>query len=282
MDEKPIFLGVKEILKYSTDLTKDLLKRELEIKKQELKEKILFSSLERIFIENKIYILIEKCETWESVLQTIDKGLNPYKKSFYRAINKDDLIRLTEIKIKRISKFDKEKLKDLISKLEAELKKTKLNLENLTDYTIQYFYVILNKYGSGKERKSEISKFDTIKVKAVAANNAKLYVNRKDGFIGYGIKKDEFICNCSDIDDVIAFCSDGSYKIVKIQDKVFIGKILSYVNYGRRAIIEWFLILYITRGKQDILLLSVFKSYQQVKKDYTIFPKAIKVLSYCI
>ena len=224
MDEKPRFLGVKEILKYSSDLTKHLLKRELEIKKEELKEKILFSSLEKIFIENKIYILIEKCETWESVLKTIDKGLDPYKKSFYRAINRDDLVRLTEIKIKRISKFDKEKLNDLISKLEQELKKTLLNLKNLTDYTIKYFYDILNKYGTGKERKSEISKFDTIKVKAVAANNAKLYVNRKDGFIGYGIKKDEFICNCSDIDDVIAFCADGSYKIVKIQDKVFIGK----------------------------------------------------------
>ena len=224
VDEKPKFLGVKEILKFSTDLTKTLLKKELEIKREELKEKILFSTLEKIFIENKIYILIEKCDTWDSVINTIDKGLDPFKENFYREINKEDLIRLTEIKIKRISKFDKDKLTDFIVKLNKELKKTLGYLEKLTDYTIQYFYDILNKYGKGRKRKAEISKFDTIKIKAVAANNVKLYVNRKEGFLGYGIKKDEFVCNCSDIDDVIAFCADGTYKIVKIQEKVFIGK----------------------------------------------------------
>ena len=224
VDEKPKFLGVKEILKFSTDLTKTLLKKELEIKREELKEKILFSTLEKIFIENKIYILIEKCDTWDSVINTIDKGLDPFKEDFYREINREDLIRLTEIKIKRISKFDKDKLTDSIVKLNKELKKTLEYLEKLTDYTIQYFYDILNKYGKGRERKAEISKFDIIKVKAVAANNVKLYVNKKEGFLGYGIKKDEFVCNCSDIDDVIAFCADGTYKIVKIQEKVFIGK----------------------------------------------------------
>ena len=224
VDEKPKFLGVKEILKFSTDLTKTLLKKELEIKRKELKEKILFSTLEKIFIENKIYILIEKCDTWDSVINTIDKGLDPFKENFYREINREDLIRLTEIKIKRISKFDKDKLTDFIVKLNKELKKTLGYLEKLTDYTIQYFYAILNKYGKGRKRKAEISKFDTIKIKAVAANNVKLYVNRKEGFLGYGIKKDEFVCNCSDIDDVIAFCADGTYKIVKIQEKVFIGK----------------------------------------------------------
>jgi topoisomerase-4 subunit A len=222
--EKPQFLGVKEVLKYSADSTKSLLKKELEIKRNELKEKILFSTLERIFIENKIYQKIEDCETWNEVIETIDKGLDPYKKDFYREIVKDDIVKLTEIKIKRISKFDKDKLDDSIIKLNEELDKTNKNLKNIVEYTIDYYYNILNKYGKGRERKTDIVKFDTIKVKSVAANNVKLYVNRKEGFIGYGIKKEEFVCNCSDIDDIITFCADGSYKIVKIQDKVFVGK----------------------------------------------------------
>ena len=222
--EKPQFLGVKEVLKYSADSTKSLLKKELEIKRNELKEKILFSTLERIFIENKIYQKIEDCETWNEVIETIDKGLDPYKKDFYREIIKDDIVKLTEIKIKRISKFDKDKLNDSIIKLNEELDKTNKNLKNIVEYTIDYYYNILNKYGKGRERKTDIVKFDTIKVKSVAANNVKLYVNRKEGFIGYGIKKEEFVCNCSDIDDIITFCADGSYKIVKIQDKVFVGK----------------------------------------------------------
>ncbi|MDG2341812.1 MAG: DNA gyrase/topoisomerase IV subunit A [Cytophagales bacterium] len=222
--EKPQFLGVKEVLKYSADSTKSLLKKELEIKRNELKEKILFSTLERIFIENKIYQKIEDCETWNEVIETIDKGLDPYKKDFYREIVKDDIVKLTEIKIKRISKFDKDKLNDSIIKLNEELDKTNKNLKNIVEYTIDYYYNILNKYGKGRERKTDIIKFDTIKVKSVAANNVKLYVNRKEGFIGYGIKKEEFVCNCSDIDDIITFCADGSYKIVKIQDKVFVGK----------------------------------------------------------
>jgi len=224
VDDKPKFLGVKEILKYSADSTKNLLKKELEIKRDELKEKILFSKLEKIFIENKIYQLIEKCETWNSVISTIDKGLNPYKKDFYREITNEDIVKLTEIKIKRISKYDKDRLNEVISRLNEDLNKTNKNLKNLNDYTIDYYYNILNKYGKGKERKCEIIKFETIKVKSVAANNVKLYVNRKEGFVGYGIKKEEFVCNCSDIDDIITFCSDGSYKIVKIQDKVFVGK----------------------------------------------------------
>jgi len=222
--EKPQFLGVKEVLKYSADSTKSLLKKELEIKRNELKEKILFSTLERIFIENKIYQKIEDCETWNEVIETIDKGLDPYKKDFYREIVKDDIVKLTEIKIKRISKFDKDKLNDSIIKLNEELDKTNKNLKNIVEYTIDYYYNILNKYGKGRERKTDIVKFDTIKLKSVAANNVKLYVNRKEGFIGYGIKKEEFVCNCSDIDDIITFCADGTYKIVKIQDKVFVGK----------------------------------------------------------
>ena len=224
VDEKPQFLGVKDILKYSAESTKKLLKKELEIRRDELKEKILFSTLERIFIDKKIYQKIESCETWEDVIDTIDKGLDPYKKDFYRDVDRDDIVRLTEIKIKRISKFDKKRLDETIIKFENELTKTLKNLKNLTDYTIEYYYKILNNFGKGRERKTEIMKFENIKVKSVAANNVKLYVNRKEGFIGYGIKKDEFICNCSDIDDIISFCADGSYKIVRIQDKVFVGK----------------------------------------------------------
>ena len=175
VNEKPKFLGVKEILKYSAESTKKLLKTELEIKRDELKEKILFSTLEKIFIENKIYQLIEKCETWNSVIDTIDKGLSPFKKDFYREINKDDIIKLTEIKIKRISKFDKDKLDEIISKLNDDLSKTNKNLKKIIEYTIDYYYNILNKYGKGRERKTEIIKFETIKVKSVAANNVKLY-----------------------------------------------------------------------------------------------------------
>ena len=224
VDEKPQFLGVKDILKYSAESTKRLLQRELEIRRDELKEKILFSTLEKIFIENKIYQEIEKCETWNDVIDTIDKGLQPFKKDFYREIVKDDIVKLTEIKIKRISKYDKDRLNDTVVKLNEDLKKTDNNLKNIVEYTIDYYYNILNKYGKGRERKTDIIKFDTIKVKSVAANNVKLYVNRKEGFIGYGIRKEEFVCNCSDIDDIISFCADGSYKIVKIQDKVFVGK----------------------------------------------------------
>ncbi len=224
VDDKPKFIGVKDILKFSADLTKNLLKKELEIFKKELMEKILYSNLEKIFIENKIYLNIEDCETWESVLKTIDKSLDPHKKNFYREIKEDDLVKLTEIKIKRISKYDINKSNEYLKKLENDLDKTQKNLNNLVEYTIQYYYDILNKYGAGNERKTEITKFDTIKVKTVAANNVKLYVNRKEGFIGFGIKKEEHVCNCSDIDDIIVFCSDGSYKVVKINEKVFVGK----------------------------------------------------------
>ena len=224
VDDRPRFIGVKEILKFSTDQTKKLIKEELEILKKELMEKILFSNLEKIFIEKKIYLLIEDCDTWNSVLDTIKKGLEPFKKTFYRDLLEEDIINLTEIKIKRISKYDIDKSNQHLDKLDNDLNKTNKNLKNLTNYTIQYYYDILNKYGKENERKTEIIKFDNIKVKTVAANNVKLYVNREEGFVGFGIKKEEFICNCSDIDDAIVFCADGSYKIIKIQEKVFVGK----------------------------------------------------------
>ncbi len=224
IEDKPHFISVKEILRRCTTNTLALLKRELEIQMAELLEKILFSSLEKIFIENRIYRDIEECETWEAVLQTIDKGLDPYKPSFYRAITQDDITRLTEIKIKRISKFDAFKADEIMRGLEADLDETRNNLANLTDYAILYFEQLLKKYGKGRERKSEIRTFDTIEVTKVAANNAKLYVNRTEGFIGYGLKKDEYVMECSDIDDIIVFRKDGKFLVTKIADKVFVGK----------------------------------------------------------
>ena len=202
----------------------ELLGKELEVKKDELNQMWHNSTLEKIFIENRIYRNIEDKESWEDVLNAINKGLEPFINVLKKDVNDDDIVRLTEIKIKRISKYDKDRLNDTIVKLNEELDKTLKNLKNIVEYTIDYYYNILNKYGKGRQRKTEIIKFDTIKVKSVAANNVKLYVNRKEGFIGYGIRKEELVCNCSDIDDIITFCADGSYKIVKIQDKVFVGK----------------------------------------------------------
>ncbi len=230
LDEKPVFISVNKILKISTDQTVDLLRRELEIKRGELLEKILFSSLERIFIENRIYRDIEECETWESVLDTIDKGLEPYKSQFYREITTEDIIRLTEIKIKRISRFDAFKADDLLKKLQEDLEQTEYHLEHLTEFAIDYFKRLLEKYGKGKERKTEIRAFDTIAATVVAANNAKLYVNREDGFVGYGLKKDEYVCDCSDLDDIIVFRNDGKMVVNKIADKVFMGKHILYAG----------------------------------------------------
>ena len=224
IDDKPRFIGVSEILRICTEQTLALLKRELEIRKEELMEKLLFSSLEKIFIENKIYRDIEECETWEAVLTTIDEGLEPFKKDFYRTITQDDIIRLTEIKIKRISKYDTFKADELMRKLNEELEQVNYNLNNTVEFAIDYFDNLLKKYGKGKERKTEISTFDTIAATKVAANNAKLYVNRKEGFIGYGLKKDEYVSECSDIDDIIVFRQDGVCVVTKIADKVFVGK----------------------------------------------------------
>jgi topoisomerase IV subunit A len=224
IDDKPHFLSVNEMLKISTAKTVDLLQRELEIRKLDLMERSLFSSLEKIFIEKRIYRNIEECETWEDVLATIDKGLKPYKKQFYREIKEEDLVRLTEIKIKRISRFDAFKADELMKRLSDELKETKHHLANLTDYAITYFQDLLKKYGKGKERKTEIRTFDNISANVVAAANQKLYINRVEGFIGYGLKKDEFICECSDLDDIIAIRKDGICVVKKIGEKVFVGK----------------------------------------------------------
>ncbi|WPP53706.1 DNA gyrase/topoisomerase IV subunit A [Catalinimonas niigatensis] len=266
--DKPRFLGVNELLRINTEQTVELLKRELEIRYQELLEKILFASLEKIFIENRIYRDIEEAETWEDVLKRIDKGLTPFKKDFYREITQDDLVRLTEIKIKRISKFDSFKADELMKKLQDELEQTKYDLENIRDYAIKYFKNLLDKYGKGKERKTLIKNFDIISANIVAANNEKLYVNYKDGFIGYGLKKDEFVTECSDIDDVIVFRADGKCLVTKIADKVFVGKDIIHVDIFRknderrvynmiyedgksgRAMVKRFQVLAITRDKE--------------------------------
>lgn len=235
IQDRPVFLTVNDILEYNTKQTKELLKRELEIRKSELMEKLLFSSLEKIFIENRIYRDIEECTTWEAVLIAIDKGLEPYKPDFYREIVQEDLLRLTEIKIKRISKFDTFKADELMKRLQEELKEVNHHLRHLTEYAINYYQNLLDKYGKGRERKTEIRAFDTIQANAVAANNAKLYVNRADGFIGFGLKKDEFVCDCSDLDDIIVIRRDGVCMVSRISEKVFMGKDILHVGVFRKG-----------------------------------------------
>ncbi|MCB9074706.1 MAG: DNA gyrase/topoisomerase IV subunit A [Chitinophagales bacterium] len=236
IDEKPHFTDVSTALKISTDTTVQLLKRELEILLGELQDKWHFSSLEKIFIENRIYRDIEEEETWEGVISAIDKGLDPFKSLLQRAVTQDDIIRLTEIKIKRISKFDAKKADEYIKSLEDEMAQTQKNLKGLTSFAIKYFENLLKKYGKGRERKTEITNFDTVEVKLVAANNEKLYVNRAEGFVGYGkdLKKEEFISECSDIDDIIAFTKDGIMKVVRNSDKVFIGKDIIHVAVWKK------------------------------------------------
>ncbi len=236
IDDKPHFIGVTEALKMSTDTTVHLLKRELEIQLQELQDKWHFSSLETIFIENKIYRDIEEEETWEGVIAAIDKGLDPFKKLLMREVSEEDIVRLTEIKIKRISKFDKKKADEYIKGLENEMLETEKNLKSLTKYAIKYFEDLLKKYGKGKERKTEIAIFDVVEVKQVAANNEKLYVNRAEGFVGYGkdMKKEEFISECSDIDDVIVFTKEGNMKVVRNAEKIFVGKDIIHVAVWKK------------------------------------------------
>lgn len=235
IDETPHFLTVDEILRLSTDHTKELLRLELEVRLAELKEKLLFSSLEKIFIENRIYRDIEECETWEAVIETIDKGLDPYKKQFYREITEEDIVRLTEIRIKRISKFNAFKADELIRSLEEQIAEIEHHLANLVEYAISYFEDLLKKYGEGKERKAELMAFDNIQITQVAVANQKLYVNRKEGFVGYGLKKDEFVRECSDLDDVIVFRGDGKYLVTRVQDKAFVGKDIIHVDVWKKG-----------------------------------------------
>ena len=223
-DNKPVFIGVKDALKHSTNHTLDLLTQELEIQLAELEEQWHFSSLERIFIENRIYRDIEEEETWQGVIDAIDKGLKPHIQHLKRAVTEEDIVKLTEIRIKKISKFDIDKAKQFIEGLEDKIALVKENLANIIDYTINYFKELKDKFGKGKERKTDIRIFEDIVATKVVMRNSKLYVNRAEGFVGTSLKKDEFVADCADIDDVIVFRSDGKMMVTKVDAKTFVGK----------------------------------------------------------
>ena len=235
VEDKPVFISASDLLKISTDQTRSLLKRELELKLKELEDDWHYSSLEKIFIEKRIYRDIEEEETWDGVISAIDKGLKPYKKLFRREITVEDITRLTEIKIKRISKFDSFKADEHIKGVEKGIEETKHHLEHLTEFAIAYFENLLKKYGKGRERKTEIKIFDTIQVADIAIANTKLYINRAEGFIGTSLKKDELLCECADVDIIIAFTREGKMKVVKVADKIFIGKDIIHAEVFKKA-----------------------------------------------
>ena len=228
-NNKPLFVGVSEILRQSTDHTVELLKLELEIKLKELEEQWHFASLERIFIENRIYRDIEEEETWEGVIAAIDRGLQPYIQHLKRSVTNEDIARLTEIRIKRISKFDIDKAQQKIEALEAQIEQTKDQLANLISYAIAYFKRLRSEYGKGKERKTEIKIFDDVDVTKVVIRNTKLFVNRIEGFVGTGMRREEYVCDCSDIDDIIVFTKTGSMMVTKVDTKTFVGKNILHV-----------------------------------------------------
>ncbi|MCF8321789.1 MAG: DNA gyrase/topoisomerase IV subunit A [Flavobacterium sp.] len=228
-DNKPLFVGVSHMLKISTARTVDLLKAELEIQLEELKNKWHFSTLEKIFIREEMYIDFKLYSDRESLYKYMYDRFEPFKKSFVREINDDDLQKLTQIPMIRITRFDSDKADDLIAKLEDEMKEVEFNLANLTDFAIAYFTKLKEKYGKGRERQTELRSFDNIEATKVALRNTKLYVNREEGFVGTGLKKDEYVTDCSDIDDVIVFLRDGNMMICKVDDKKFIGKDIIHV-----------------------------------------------------
>ena len=232
--DKPRFVGVSEILRINTDNTLNLLKLELEIRMNELEEQWHFSSLEKIFIEKRIYRNIEESETWQEIIDAITKGLTPYKKLFKKEISLEDITKLTEIKIKRISRFDIKKADELIRGIEAEIEEVKNHLANIVEFTVNYYRQIKKKYGKGRERKTEIRNFEAIEATNVVVANEKLYVNREEGFFGTGLKKDEYVCDCSDIDEIIAFKRDGTYIVTKVADKVFAGKDIIHIGVYKR------------------------------------------------
>lgn len=229
-DNKPLFIGVNEMLKRSTDLTVHLLKSNLLIKLDEFEEQWHFASLERIFIENRIYRDIEEQETWEGVIAAIDLGLQPHIKHLKRAITEDDIGKLTEIRIKRISKFDIDKAQQKIDALEDQIAQVKYDLEHLTEYAIAYFTRLKQVYGKGRERKTEIRLFEDVDATKVVIRNTKLYVNREEGFIGTSLRKDEYVCDCSDIDDIIVFTRDGKMMVTKVDAKTFVGKDIIHIE----------------------------------------------------
>lgn len=236
--DKPEFLDVDELLRLSTMQTKGLLKQELEIKLGELDEKWHFASLEKIFIENRIYRDIEEAETWEEVIRVIDKGLEPFKSLFHREITQDDIVALTEIRIKRISKYNSFKADEQIKSLEDEIKQVKSDLRHLTEFAIAYFEKLKGKYGKGRERKTRIESFEKVVASKVAIANETLYVNRKEGFAGYGMKKDEEVCKCSTLDDIVVIRKDGTMVVAKVSNKAFVGKDILYIDVVDRDTID--------------------------------------------
>ncbi len=229
VDQKPRFMSVHDLLRYSADHTRTLLQKELQIKLAELEDKWHYTSLEKIFFEEKIYKELEqKHATWDAVIEAIDKAFAPFKKKLKREIQREDILKLTEKPVRRIYRLYINELNEQILGIEAEIKQVNYDLEHLTDFAIAYFENLLKKYGKGRERKTEIKEFDTIQVKHVAIANTKLYINRAEGFIGTGLKKDEFLCDCSDYDDIIAFTRGGKMKVIRVADKVFIGKDILY------------------------------------------------------
>lgn len=228
-NNKPLFVGVSEMLRRSTEHTVELLKQDLEVKLGEFEDQWHYASLERIFIENRIYRDIEEEETWEGVIKAIDEGLKPFIAHLKRPVVEDDIVRLTEIRIKRISKFDIDKAQQKIEALEAQIAEIKHHLANLTDYAIAYFTRLKKEYGTGKERKTEIRLFDDVDATKVVMRNTKLYVNREEGFVGTSLKRDEYVCDCSDIDDIIVFTQDGKMMVTKVDSKTFVGKNIIHV-----------------------------------------------------
>ena len=258
-DNKPEFLGVKDILKTSTENTKDLLKKELEIQLNELESQWHTISLERIFIENRIYRDIEEKTTWDDVISTIDMGLEPFKKNLKREVSVDDIKKLTEIPIRKISKFDLNKVKEKLNTIEITIEEVKNNLNHIIDYTIQYFTHLKKHYGKGRKRKTVIEEFDDLDKKKISIKNQKLYVNKEEGFIGTSLKKDEFISDCSDLDDVIVFTKQGIMKVVKVDSKVFIGKDILHVSLFNSDIKEKTYNLIYRDGKNGTSFMKRFK-----------------------
>jgi topoisomerase-4 subunit A len=236
VDDKPRFITVSDLLRYSADFTRELLKRELQIRLAELEDKWHYTSLEKIFFEKQIYKELEqKHKDWEAVLVAIDKGFNPYKKQLKREILREDIVKLTEKPVRRIYRLDINELNEQIKGIEADIKQVKHDLVNLVDYTVTYYEGLLKKYGKGRERITEIKTFDTIQVQQVAMANTKIYVNRADGFIGTSLKKDEFVADCSDLDNIIIFRRDGKMLITKVSDKTFVGKDIIHIDIFRKG-----------------------------------------------
>lgn len=236
MDDRPVFIGASDLLRASTDQTRELLRRELEIRLEELEAKWHYSSLEKIFFEEKLYKELEKKhEDWDTVLQAIEKAFKPFRPLLKRDVTRDDVLKLTEKPVRRIYRLDIDELKEQILGLEKQIAQTRHDLENLTDYAVAYFEGLRERYGKGRERRTEIRPFDVIEARQVAIANARLYVNRSEGFIGTGLKKDEFVTECSDLDDVIVFTKRGIMKVVRVGDKVYIGKDIIHVDVFRKG-----------------------------------------------